>query len=260
MHPIFLDLGFAQIRYYGLMYAVALLVGIKLILTEVKRRKLNGTEDQILNIILGAFVGALLGARIYYVVFNLPFYRDNLWEILAVWHGGLAIHGGICGGVLVGYLLCRFYKIAPWKFADCASPAVLLGQAIGRFGNLMNGDAHGRPAGLPWGLVFPAGTPAGDEFPNLPLHPTMLYELILNFLFFLILYRWQKKNNYKDGYIFGLYLIFYSATRFIVSFFRADDLYFLGCNLPQLVSLVLIAVCGYIIWHYKLYGAKEGVK
>ena len=260
MHPIFLDLGFAQIRYYGLMYAVALLVGIKLILTETKRRAINGTEDQVLNIILGAFVGALLGARIYYVVFNLPLYRDNLWEILAVWHGGLAIHGGICGGVLAGYLLCRFYKIAPWKFADCASPAVLLGQAIGRFGNLMNGDAHGLPTSLPWGLVFPAGTPAGDEFPGLPLHPTMIYEMILNFLFFLILYRWQKRNNYKDGFIFGLYLIFYSAARFVVSFFRADDLYFLGCNLPQLVSLVLIAVCGYIIWRYKLYRAKEGVK
>ncbi|MDR1114461.1 MAG: prolipoprotein diacylglyceryl transferase [Candidatus Margulisbacteria bacterium] len=260
MQPVFLDLGFLQIRYYGLMYAIALLAGIKLILTEVKRRRLGGNEDQILNIILGAFVGAILGARLYYVLFNLPLYRGDIWEIFAVWHGGLAIHGGIFGGVLTGYLLCRFYKIAPWRFADCASPTVLLGQAIGRFGNLMNGDAHGLPTSLPWGLIFPAGTPAGDEFPNLPLHPTMLYEMILNFLFFLILYRLQKKNNYKDGYIFCLYLIFYSAARFIVSFFRADDLYFLGFNLPHLVSLVLIAVCGYIIWRHKLYRVKEGAQ
>ncbi|GBR77411.1 prolipoprotein diacylglyceryl transferase [Candidatus Termititenax dinenymphae] len=259
MQPIFLDFGFLQIRWYGLMYAVALLIGIKLILTEIKRRKLGYNEDSLMNVMLGTFAGGIICARIYYIVFNFGTYSSDLWEIFAVWHGGLAIHGGIFGGILCGYLLCRHYRIAPWEFADIAVPAVLLGQALGRIGNLTNGDAHGIPTTLPWGLVFPAGTPAGDEFPGLPLHPVMLYEMILNFLFFLVLFRLQKKG-YKNGFIFCLYLIFYSIARFIVSFFRADDFYVFGLNLPQLVSLVLIAVNSYIIWRYQLYRTKEGAR
>ncbi|MDR1998261.1 MAG: prolipoprotein diacylglyceryl transferase [Candidatus Margulisbacteria bacterium] len=252
MHPVFLDLGFVQIRYYGLMYAMALLAGIKLILSELRRRGVQYVEDQILNIIITAFLGALLFARIYYVVFNFAAYQDNLWEILAVWHGGLAIHGGILGGVLCGYWACRHYKIEPWLFADVCAPAVLLGQALGRFGNLMNGDAHGLPTDLPWGLVFAPGTPAGIEFPGVPLHPTMLYEMLLNLLFCGLLYRLQKTRR-RNGFVFCLYLIFYSIARFIVSFWRADDFYLLGFNLPQLVSIGLIAVSLYFMLGYRLY-------
>ena len=252
MHPIFLDLGFLQIRWYGLMYALGLLAGIKMILTELKRRKINYNEDQIFNIIMSGFIGALIFARLYYVIFSFDIYRDNLWEILAVWHGGLAIHGGIIGGVLFGYLACKFYKIKPWLFADVVTPAALLGQALGRFGNLMNGDAHGTATNMLWGLVFAPGTPAYMEHGLQPSHPTMIYEMLLNLFFFAILYKLQK-GQYKNGFIFCMYLIFYSIGRFIVSFFRADDLYLLGLNLPHLVSIVLICGGFYFILRYQLH-------
>lgn len=252
MHPIFLELGFVQIRWYGLMYAVALLAGIKLIIAEMKRRKAAYNEDQLLNIILFTFLGAIVFARLYYVAFNFSSYQDSLWEILAVWHGGLAVHGGIIGGTLCGYLVCKHYKIVPWFFADVVAPAVLLGQALGRFGNLMNGDAHGTATNLPWGLVFAPGTPAYLEHGLQPSHPTMIYELLFNLFFFAVLSKMQK-GQYKDGFIFCLYLIFYSIGRFLVSFFRADDLYLLGLNLPHLVSVVLICGSLYFILRYRLY-------
>jgi phosphatidylglycerol---prolipoprotein diacylglyceryl transferase len=251
MHPVFLHIGFLEIRWYGLMYALGLLLAMQGILRDLKLKKIQFKEDDIINIILGTFLFALLGARLYYVLFNLPYYLANLSEIPAVWHGGLAIHGGIIAAVISGYFFCKHYQIKPWPFADIAVPYVLLGQVLGRFGNFMNGDAHGLPTNLPWGIIFPAGTPAGNEFPGQPLHPTMLYELVLNLLFFIILYRLRLKN-YKAGFIFCLYLIFYSVARFIVSFFRADDLLLFGFNMPHIISIFTILACSYIIWRYQL--------
>lgn len=251
MHPIFLKLGFIEIRYYGLMYALALLIGIQLIFKEYKRRKIKYSEDDLLNIILGAFLGGLLFARIYYVLFNFSYYQNNLWEVFAVWHGGLAIHGGIFGGLLFGYFLTKHYKVNTWEFADIAAPYILLGQVFGRFGNFMNGDAHGVPTAMPWGVVFPLNTPAGMQFPGQAIHPTMLYELVLNLIFFFILHR-LRLGRYKNGYIFCLYLIFYSIARFIVSFFRADDLMLGPFRTPHVVSVLLITFCCYLIKKYKL--------
>ncbi|MDR2431372.1 MAG: prolipoprotein diacylglyceryl transferase [Candidatus Margulisbacteria bacterium] len=257
MHPIFLDLGFVQIRYYGLMYAVALLIGMRLILAEIKRRELACNEDHILNAVITAFLGALLGARLYYVFFFDPaYYWQNPAEFLAVWHGGLAIHGGIIGGVLAGWLACRHYRIHPWQFADLCAPAVLLGQALGRFGNLMNGDAYGAATNLPWGLVYAPGTPAYIQHGLQPSHPAMVYELLLDFIFFCVLCRLQKQPR-RDGFLFCLYLIFYSVARSIVSCFRADDLYLCGLNLPQLASAVLICGGFYFILRYQLYRAES---
>jgi phosphatidylglycerol:prolipoprotein diacylglycerol transferase len=252
MHPVFLHVGFLEIRWYGLMYALALLVAMQGIIRDLKLKKIQFKEDDVINIILGTFLFAILGARIYYVLFNFSYYLANPLEIPAVWHGGLAIHGGIIAGVIAGYFLCKRYKMKPWQIADIAVPYVLLGQVFGRFGNFMNGDAHGLPTNLPWGVVFPAGTPAGNEFPGLSLHPTMLYELVLNFIFFLILYR-VRLNNRKAGFIFCLYLIFYSIARFIVSFFRADDLLFFGLNMPHLISVAMIVVSVWFIFSKRLF-------
>jgi phosphatidylglycerol:prolipoprotein diacylglycerol transferase len=152
-------------------------------------------------------------------------------------------------------MACRYYKFNPWVFADAASPAVLLGQVFGRFGNFMNGDAYGLPTNLPWGIVFPSGTPAGNQFPGQPLHPTMLYELVLNLIFFLILHRLQTKNN-RTGLIFSLYLIFYAVSRTIVSFFRADDLMIGVWRAPHLVSIALILFAWYFL-RSKVYGDKD---
>ena len=133
-----------------------------------------------------------------------------------------------------------------------SAPFIMLGQVFGRFGNFMNGDAHGGPTHLPWGIIFPAGTPAGDQYPGIPTHPTMLYELLLNFIAFLILYRLREKKH-KEGYIFAVYIICYAINRTIVSFFRADDLLLFGqFNMPHIISVVMIAFSLFSIWKYKL--------
>lgn len=248
MHPILFEFGPIQIRFYGLMYVIAIMVGSVLIKKEVKRKGIKLTDEDVMNFVLWSVLGGILGARIYYVIFNLDYYLANLKEIPAVWHGGLAIHGGLIGGILAAYIYVNHRKISFLKIADCVAPALILGQAFGRFGNFMNGDAHGRPTTMPWGIVFPPQSIAGSEFPDIPLHPTMLYEMTINLSIFLFLWFVLRKRDSKDGFIFIVYLVFYSIGRFIVENFRADSLMMGPLKTAQVVSLLLaVAALGVIV-------------
>ncbi len=253
MHPILFHYGPLEIRYYGLMYVIAILVGSLLIKSEVHRKKIPLTDDEVMNFIVWTVVGGVLGARLYYVVFNLSYYISNPSEIPAIWHGGLAIHGGLTGGALVAYFYLKKKGVRFWRMADVVAPAAILGQTFGRFGNFMNGDAHGVPTTLPWGIVFPRGSIAGDQFPGLPLHPTMLYELACNFTIFCFLWFYLRKKNYKDGYIFAMYIVLYSTIRFVIEHFRADSLMFGPIRVAQAVSLAIVALVGGIIISKRLW-------
>lgn len=239
MHPVLFEFGPIQIRFYGLMYVIAIFVGSFLIKKEVRRKGIKLTDDDVMNFILWAVLGGIVGARVYYVVFNWGYYAANPKEIPAVWHGGLAIHGGLIGGIGVAYVYLKRRAIAFWKMADAVAPAIILGQAFGRFGNFMNGDAHGRPTTMPWGIVFPPESIAGREFPDTPLHPTMLYEMAINFTIFLFLWFILRKRGYKDGFIFAMYIMLYSFGRFIVENFRADSLMMGPLRAAQVVSLTI---------------------
>ncbi|MBI5326968.1 MAG: prolipoprotein diacylglyceryl transferase [Deltaproteobacteria bacterium] len=242
MHPILFEFGPIQIRFYGLMYVIAILVGSILIKKEVRRKDIKMTEDDVMNFILWSVLGGIVGARIYYVVFNWSYYFSNLKEIPAVWHGGLAIHGGLIGGILVAYLYLNRREISFWSMTDCVAPALILGQTFGRFGNFMNGDAHGRPTTMPWGIIFPPGSIAGTEFPDTPLHPTMLYEMGINLFIFLLLWFGLRKRRCKNGFIFAMYIMLYSFGRFVVESFRADSLMMGPLKAAQVVSLVIALV------------------
>ena len=253
MHPILFQYGPIQIRFYGLMYVIAILVGSFLIKREVRRKGIKLTEDDVMNFVLWSALGGIIGARIYYVAFNWEYYSANLREVPAVWHGGLAIHGGLIGGILVAYIYLKRRDISFWRMADSVAPALVLGQAFGRFGNFMNGDAHGRPTAMPWGMVFPPESIAGREFPGIPLHPTMLYEMTINFFIFLILWFILRKRDHKDGFIFAAYLMLYSLGRFVVESFRADSLMMGPIRAAQAVSLTLavaalFAILKGILW------------
>ena len=239
MHPILFQYGPIQIRFYGLMYVIAILVGSFLIKREVRRKGIKLTEDDVMNFVLCSALGGIIGARIYYVAFNWDYYSANLREVPAVWHGGLAIHGGLIGGILVAYLYLKRRGISFWSMADSVAPALILGQAFGRFGNFMNGDAHGRPTAMPWGIVFPPESIAGREFPNIPLHPTMVYEMAINISIFLILWFGLRNREHKNGFIFAAYLMLYSLGRFVVESFRADSLMMGPIRAAQAVSLTL---------------------
>lgn len=262
MHPILFEYGPIQIRFYGLMYVVAILVGSYLIKKEVRRKKIGLTEDEVMNLVVWTVIGGIVGARLYYVLFNLDYYLSDLKELPAIWHGGLAIHGGIIGGVLAAWRYLGKRNVPFWRMADAAAPAIILGQAFGRFGNFMNGDAHGRPTEMPWGIVFPPQSVAGAEFPGMALHPTMLYELVINFGIFLFLWLKLRKMDHKDGFIFASYFLFYSLGRFVVEHFRADSLMLGPIRIAQAVSLTLaIIALAFIIskrlWHKEIKKTKK---
>jgi len=258
LHPILFKYGFIEIRFYGLMYVVAILVGSYIIKREVRRKEIPMSPDEVMNFVVWVVLGGVLGARLYYVAFNISFYLANLAEIPAIWHGGLAIHGGIAGGALAAYFYLRTKGVGFWRMADAVAPAGILGQAFGRFGNFMNGDAHGRPTDMPWGVVFPSGSIAGSEFPNTPLHPAMLYELVINFSIFCFLWLALRRTEHRDGYLFAMYLMLYSLGRFFVEHFRADSLMFGPIKAAQAVSLAIAIAAGAAIVSGRLWEAPAG--
>ncbi|MGE3540818.1 MAG: prolipoprotein diacylglyceryl transferase [Candidatus Tectimicrobiota bacterium] len=248
MHPIVFQIGPFAVRFYGLMYVTALLVGIWLLQHEAKRRGLP--PERMADFAFYMFVGGLLGGRLYYVLFKWGYYSAYPWKILAVWEGGMAIHGGLIGGMLGGWLFARASGIRFTTLCDMAAPAVSLGHAFGRFGNFMNGDAHGYPLDSPllpawlrhfpaWmGVTFPPNSIAGQEFGPVPLHPVMLYELVLNLLGFFLLWGLRTKVH-VPGRLFALYLMYYALVRSFTSLFRADDLYLGPLRMPHVISLVM---------------------
>ena len=255
------------------MYAIAFFVGIEIAKYMAKERNFNPSIIE--NYAFVAMISGLLGGRLYYVLFNLNYYLSNPSEILATWHGGMAIHGGIIGGIVGTFIYGKIKKLNPLTLGDFAAAPLILGQALGRFGNFMNGEVHGVPTFtpwnvifsvkpqfyqwyseylkmpllekvnyrelVPWGLVFPTSSPAGSEFPNIPVHPAMLYELVLNFIGFLFIwFVLRKRPNKAPGYLWWSYIIIYSFIRIFVSFFRAEDLMIFNLRAPHLVSILLI--------------------
>ncbi len=273
MNPVIFSIDSFELRYYGLMYAIAFFIGIEIAKYMAKERNFNPSIIE--NYAFVAMISGLLGGRLYYVLFNLDYYLSNPSEILATWHGGMAIHGGIIGGIIGTFIYGKIKKLNPLTLGDFAAAPLILGQALGRFGNFMNGEVHGVPTFtpwnvifsvkpqfyqwyseylkmpllekvnyrelVPWGLVFPTSSPAGSEFPNIPVHPAMLYELILNFIGFLFIwFVLRKRPNKAPGYLWWSYIIIYSFIRIFVSFFRAEDLMIFNLRAPHLVSILLI--------------------
>ena len=222
MHPVLLQIGPLVIRWYGVMIALACLIGLFMAKKEAERKEIG--KEKIEDFFLYAIIGAIIGARLYYIAFtDVSLIWMNPLSVFAIWQGGLAIHGAILGGIVVAAFYTWRQNISFAAFADTLAPSLILGQAIGRIGCFFNGDAHGFPTDLPWGVVYAPESPAGQMFPGQPLHPTQLYEMILNSLIFMVL--WKLRKNLKiDGYLFILYVILYSAARIFVEHFRADKL------------------------------------
>ncbi|MDK2792201.1 MAG: phosphatidylglycerol---prolipoprotein diacylglyceryl transferase [Deferribacteres bacterium] len=152
MFPYIFKIGNFEIRYYSLMYLIGIL--LTLFFTKKKAKKLGLNPEEIENLILFTFIGGILGARIYYVLFRWDFYKNTPFEMFAIWHGGLAIHGGIIGGFITFLLFSKLKKIRALLFGDLILPFLLLAQGIGRFGNFANGEAHGVPTITPPSIIF----------------------------------------------------------------------------------------------------------
>lgn len=280
MNPILFSIGKIKITYYGLMYAISFILGIEL---GKKYGKQRGIAPEVIeNYAFVAMLSGLIGGRLYYVLFNLDYYLNYPADIIAVWKGGMAIHGGIIGGIIGTCIYGKIKKLNPLLLGDIAAAPLLLGQAIGRIGNFMNGEIYGVPTftpfkviftlkpkfyewfayynslpftekmnfkdKVPWGVVFPLSSPAGVEFPNTAVHPAMIYELILNFIGFLFIWFYLKNKKHATGTVWCGYIIIYSVIRIFVSFFRAEDLMLLSLRAPHVVSLILILISSVIIF------------
>ena len=256
MYPVLFQVGPFTAHFYGFMYVIALLVGIWMLRPEAARRGLP--PDQVVPLVFWAFVVGVLGGRIYFIIFHWDYFTVYPSRIIAIWRGGMAIHGGLIGGFLGAWLYARFSGLSYVTLCDAAAPIISLTHAIGRFGNFMNGGAHGYPLHAPelpawlrhfpdWiGVTFLPISPAGKEFGQVPLHPVQLYELVLNLIGFVLLWNLRKKP-FPPGGLIGLYLMYYAMVRSVTSLFRADDLYLGPFRMPHVISLVMFAT-GLLLW------------
>lgn len=238
-----LELGPFTIYWYGVIIAVGAMLGIYLAMKEAE--KLGWKQDLIIDFVVYAIPLSIISARIFYVIFEWENYINGpFWRVFAIWEGGIAIHGAVLGGVLTAVIFSRVKKISFWKLADIIAPSLILGQAIGRWGNFMNQEAHGGPVSdevynnflqyLP-DFIMNQMTIEGVMY-----HPTFLYESFWNILVFVLLILLRNKNPLR-GVVFLSYLIAYSVGRFFIEGLRTDSLYIVeGLRTAQVVSIILI--------------------
>ncbi|MCD8487311.1 prolipoprotein diacylglyceryl transferase [Kamptonema cortianum] len=243
--PILVEVGPIAIRWYGLLIATAVLVGVFLSQYLAQRRNVN--PEFIGDLAIWLVVAAIPGARLYYVLFEWDNYVNNPAQILAIWRGGIAIHGAIIAGAIATLIFARLQKVPFWQLADLVAPSLILGQAIGRWGNFFNSEAFGAPTDLPWKLYIPLARRPPDLANFEYFHPTFLYESLWNLAIFalllLLFVRGLKgKPHLKLGTIFLLYLIGYSLGRFWIEGLRTDSLMLGPLRIAQLVSLGAIAI------------------
>ena len=243
-----------QPRYYGLFYAIAVLIGSRIVISEIKRRRIKLNEDEALNMTLLIFLASLIGARMYEVIFEWSNYYkfQSFWKAFAIWEGGLAIHGGIIGGIVSLSVYCRIKKISLAAMLDIGALCMILGQSIGRWGNFTNGEAAGPVTDMWTGIVFPAGT-AVDRYANgAPVHPTMIYESLGNFLILALLWK-LRLRNFRPGMLGAIYSLTYSTLRSLLTPLRMDNQFFVIGDTRFLAAYsisILLFVSG-IIWIYK---------
>ncbi len=243
--PILLHLGPVAVRWYGFLIASAVLIGVTLSQYLAKRRKVN--PDLLGDLVIWLVIGAIPCARLYYVLFEWEQYSQRPEDIIAIWKGGIAIHGAILGGVLASIIFARINKVSVWLLLDLVVPSLILGQAIGRWGNFFNSEAFGSPTNLPWKLYIPPQQ-RPDKFIDLAyFHPTFLYESLWNLLVFSLLivlfFRdLKQKQHLKVGTLALVYMVCYSCGRVWIEGLRMDSLMFGPLRIAQMVSLSAIAL------------------
>ncbi|MFO1515172.1 MAG: prolipoprotein diacylglyceryl transferase [Verrucomicrobiota bacterium] len=245
MHPIAFHLGPLTVHWFGIMIALAFLAGMW---TAVSRAPLAGVSgEHIADLVVPwLLLGGVLGARLLYIAtYWHESFADQPWtEIFMIQRGGLVFYGGLIGASLAAIVFARWKKIPPWKLADVLTPSIALGSMFGRIGCLMNGCCYGRACDLPWAIRFPSDHSTG----GLPVHPTEIYDGLLNLALYLGL-AWLFRHRRKfDGQIFATYLIGYAFTRSITEAFRGDynDAHLHGGLTPAHLVSVGIFVAGVV--------------
>ena len=236
--PIAFRLGPLNIHWYGIIIGSAILLGFLLVIYLSKREDVS-TEFFLDFFIIGIPI-SVIGARLYYVLFHLDYYLQNITEIIAIWQGGMAIHGAVIGGLIVLIYMTQKRKVPFLKVTDILAPAVILGQAIGRWGNFINQEAYGNIVSENYINYFPEFIKNQMFIEGSYHHPTFLYESVWNIIIFVILLWLLNKKITKNGDIFFSYLIGYSLGRFFIEELRTDSLMFYNFQVARIVSVLLI--------------------
>jgi len=248
MNPIAFNLLGISIRWYAILIATGLLIGIGLAKINSKYRGIN--YDVLMDITFMILPIAIIGARLYYVAFKFNNYRDNLIEIFNIRQGGLAIHGGILFVVIAGWIIARKKKIELLKALDVVAPSLILAQALGRWGNFLNGEAFGGPVSYEFIKQFPAFIQQGMYINGVYYQPTFLYESIWNLLVFVILMILLRKNK-RTGIVAFSYLGLYSIGRYFIEGMRTDSLMFGTLRIAQAVSILgIVAWLGFLLYPF----------
>ena len=269
-----INLGFISIKWYGLLIAISVLLGLNL---SKKLARSRGIDPNFISEILPSLVlSSIIGARVYYVIFEYQQFSGdkffttikilniylNIPSFLAIWEGGIAIHGALLGGFLSIYLFCKSKKIPLKIFLDLLMPSVILGQSIGRWGNFFNNEAFGIPTNLPWKLFIPLSNRPNIFANSQYFHPTFLYESLWNLIIFTILIyifnKQSKDNSSTPGLITSIYLVTYSFGRFWIEGLRIDSLCLGGfppyceggLRVAQFISIFLFS--SGLVWLYFL--------
>ncbi|MDO5557588.1 MAG: prolipoprotein diacylglyceryl transferase [Clostridia bacterium] len=227
-----------EIYWYAIFIIFAIMVGV--IFSKLDNGKYNIKFDTVLELLLFVIPISIVCARLYYVIFNLPYYTQNPMEILNLRDGGLAIYGGIIGGIAVIYVYGKIRKIRFLNLTDYIVPYLALGQAIGRWGNFFNVEAYG----IQTNSIFRMGIIESEKY--IEVHPTFLYESVCNFIIFIILYLLRNKRKYK-GQITYIYLTLYGLIRFIIEGLRIDSLMMGMFRVSQVLSITLFFIFGIIL-------------
>ncbi|WP_462419947.1 prolipoprotein diacylglyceryl transferase [Salinicoccus sp. Marseille-QA3877] len=264
LDPVIVSLGPIDLRWYGVIIAFGMLLGFLIASREADKKKMP--EGMFIDLMFYIILFSLIGARLYYVFFNLDYYLQDPISIIMVNEGGMAIHGGIIGGILAGLIYCYRKNLSFFQVADIAIPSLILGQAIGRWGNFMNQEAHGGEVTRNFleSLMLPEFIIDQMYIDGAYYHPTFLYESVWNIIGFIILILLRPKL--KIGQTMLLYLIYYSVGRFFIEGMRTDSL-MIGDVLrtAQVISIITVVIA-IAVWIYRnraydlpKYGDVDGV-
>lgn len=252
--PILKQIGPITIRWYGLLIASAVLIGVSLSQYLAKRRNIN--PELLSDLSIWLVIAAIPAARIYYVLFQWPEYASKPEKIIAIWEGGIAIHGAIIGGILAALIFAKLKQISFWQLADLVAPSLILGQAIGRWGNFFNSEAFGGPTNLPWKLYIPPERRPPELVNFEYFHPTFLYESLWDLMVFTLLITLffrslSGKLRLRVGTLFMVYLATYSLGRLWIEGLRTDSLMLGPLRIAQVVSLtgITLGLAG-LAWLY----------
>lgn len=251
LNPIFVQFGPFEIHWYGVIIACGAILGVLLALNEAPKRQIM--KDDLIDLVLWGIPFALIGARIYYVIFQWSFYSKYPSEIIKIWHGGIAIYGGLIAAFIVAIVFTYVRQLPFWLILDIAAPSLLVGQLIGRWGNFMNQEAYGAVTSVHFlhALHLPPFIIHQMYIAGAYRQPTFLYESLWNLIGLILLLSLRHRPHlFKQGEVFLSYVLWYSFGRFFIEGMRTDSLYLFNIlRVSQVLSLVLFIGAGILMYY-----------